>query len=47
MITIAVISKLKTVVAVLVGMVVFKEKNFVKKLLLCLTIFAGILMVSL
>ena len=47
MIIISVISKFKMVVSVLLGLVIFKEKNYLKKLLICLLIFAGILMVSL
>lgn len=47
MIIISVISKFKMVVSVLLGLIFFKEENWLKKLMICLMIFAGILMVSL
>ena len=47
MIIISIVSQLKTVVAVLLGIVLFKEKNYMKKILISLLIFGGILMVSL
>ena len=47
MIIISVISKFKMVVSVLLGLIFFKEDNWIKKLLICFMIFAGILMVSL
>ena len=47
MIIISVISKFKMVVSVLLGLIFFKEDNWLKKLLICFMIFAGILMVSL
>ena len=47
MIIITTISKFKVVISVLIGILLYKEKNVVKKLLISLLVFAGILLVSL
>ncbi len=47
MIIITSISKLKVVIAVLLGICLFKEKNVLKKVLISLLVFAGVLMISL
>ena len=44
---ITVVSKLKTIVGVVAGVLVFKEKNFIAKVIISLICVAGILLVSL
>ena len=47
MIIITTLSKFKVVVAVFLGIFLFKEKNVLKKMLISLLVFAGVLLVSL
>lgn len=47
MIIITSLSKFKVVVAVLLGIALFKEKNVLKKILISLLVFAGVILVSL
>lgn len=47
MIIITTLSKFKVVVAVFLGIFLFKEKNVLKKILISLLVFVGVLMVSL
>ena len=46
MITISILSKMKVVVIVLLGALIFKEKNVFKKLLLSLLVIAGAILIS-
>lgn len=46
MITISILSKLKIVVTVLAGTLIFKEKNVLKKILFALLVIAGAIMIS-
>ncbi|MBQ4558461.1 MAG: DMT family transporter [Clostridia bacterium] len=47
MITISILSKLKIVVSVLAGIIIFKEKNIIKKLILTILIVIGAILISL
>ncbi len=46
MITISILSKLKIVITVLLGIIVFKEKNIFKKLMFSLLVIAGAVLIS-
>ena len=46
MLTITVVSKLKIVVGVFTGFLIFKEKNLLKKILILLIVFAGVILIS-
>ena len=47
MIVISLVSKFKVIIAVLLGIVLFKEQNYWKKIMLALMMFAGIILISL
>jgi transporter family protein len=47
LVTITVVSKLKTIIGAVVGVFVFKEKNIIAKIIISLIVVAGIIMVSL
>jgi len=47
MITISILSKLKIVVSILAGIIIFKEKNVVKKLILTILVVVGAILISL
>ena len=46
MITISILSKMKVVVAVFLGAIIFKEKNILKKILFSLLVIAGAILIS-
>ena len=46
MITISILSKLKIVITVLAGIIIFKEKNITKKLILTSLVVAGAILIS-
>lgn len=46
MIIISVISKFKVVVTVLAGIIIFKEENVLKKILISLLVFVGVVLIS-
>ena len=47
MITISILSKLKIVVSILAGIIIFKEKNVIKKLILTILVVVGAILISL
>jgi len=47
MITISILSKLKIVVSILAGIIIFKEKNIIKKLILTILVVIGAILISL
>lgn len=47
MITISILSKLKIVVSILAGIIIFKEKNIIKKLILTILVVVGAILISL
>lgn len=47
MITISILSKLKIVVSILAGIIIFKEKNVIKKLILSILVVFGAILISL
>ena len=47
MITISILSKLKIVVSILAGIIIFKEKNVIKKLILSILVVVGAILISL
>lgn len=46
MITISILSKLKIVVSILAGIIIFKEKNIIKKLILTILVVIGAILIS-